>query len=497
VRTSRLLGLAIVATLVPAAFLADRAHVRARSVVEADAERSARERAVQAANALRAEMASIERDAAARAQHRGAQTERFAAPLSARLAARSAGLHGMSRADLIVATVSHDVTPSGLPVAVIAALELGESDAERSVVDRLLSGRLPVMPDDLPRLAERLGAGGDPRVASLLARLRAVPPRASLPNVPDFARAAAGDEAEGWALDGEDVIHWRIPSIQALVGDAARVADIGILVDGISGLRLVVPPDRAPLVRLGRQRALTIAAFVALGLLGLWACAMLAREERSVARERAFIASITHELRTPVTAVRLLGETLAEGRGDARAYGELVASEAARLEALVERSLLAARTDARLAFADADVGAILERAVRLAAPLAERRGKRVELLAASLPKARWDAEAVRQAVSNLVDNALRHGGSHVRIGASLREGSVRVDVVDDGPGIARRDRRRVFGRFERASSATGGTGLGLWLVERVARAHGGRVELRTGDGEGCAFTLVLPLEAAP
>jgi len=65
-------------------------------------------------------------------------------------------------------------------------------------------------------------------------------------------------------------------------------------------------------------------------------------------------------------------------------------------------------------------------------------------------------------------------------------------VRDDGPGIARRDHRRLFGRFERGSTEAPGAGLGLYLVDQVARAHGGRIDLRTAEGQGCSFTLVLP-----
>lgn len=114
-----------------------------------------------------------------------------------------------------------------------------------------------------------------------------------------------------------------------------------------------------------------------------------------------------------------------------------------------------------------------------------------------LPECWWDAEAVRRALLNLVDNAISHGreGERVQVSADSDGSEVRLCVADDGPGIAGTERRRIFGRFERGSTEAPGTGLGLFLVEEVARAHGGRVDLETAEGQGSTFTLVLPLRA--
>jgi len=80
----------------------------------------------------------------------------------------------------------------------------------------------------------------------------------------------------------------------------------------------------------------------------------------------------------------------------------------------------------------------------------------------------------------------------VRATASASGREVSLSVADDGPGIGRADKRRIFGRFERGATDAPGTGLGLYLVEEVARAHGGRVDLVTSEGRGSTFTLVLP-----
>jgi two-component system phosphate regulon sensor histidine kinase PhoR len=221
----------------------------------------------------------------------------------------------------------------------------------------------------------------------------------------------------------------------------------------------------------------------------------LAREAHAVDRERAFLAGVTHELRTPLTTIRVLGETLAEGRGEPREYGALVARESERLEALVERVLTLTRIEQAPRFGRVDPAELLRSAVALVAPRAERRATRVECQAEpGLPECRWDGEAVRRALLNLLDNALVHGreGGHVVVSASAKDGHVWLSVADDGPGIGRTDRRRIFGRFERGRTDAPGTGLGLYLVEEVARAHGGRVDLATAEGRGSTFTIALP-----
>jgi two-component system phosphate regulon sensor histidine kinase PhoR len=215
-----------------------------------------------------------------------------------------------------------------------------------------------------------------------------------------------------------------------------------------------------------------------------------------VGRERAFLAGVTHELRTPLTSIRIFGETLAEGRGDPREYGALVAQESLRLEGLVERVLTLTRVEQAPRFAPVDPAELVRSVVAVALPRAARRATQVECrVGDALPGCQWDGAAVRRALLNLLDNAVSHGreGGHVEALAEHGDGEVRLSVTDDGPGIGRADHRRIFGRFERGRSETAGTGLGLYLVEEVARAHGGRVDLVTAEGRGSTFTLVLPV----
>jgi two-component system phosphate regulon sensor histidine kinase PhoR len=421
----------------------------------------------------------------------------------------------LSRSQLAALLSSTRSTASALPEAVVAQVALGESTpvlgpagSSPDVKERLLTGRLPVRPEDLPVLARALGVGGDARISSLQRRLRAVPEARGLPTLPAFGRRLTPErQVEGWSRYDEEYIGYSLPAEALLrragVADRATVPSpsassdaSAVPVPDVEGLSLTVEATVAAELRLQALRGLLWAAVLACGI-GLVAVRRaLDREAHAAARERRFLASVTHELRTPLSAIRLFGETLAEGRGDARDYGALVAEESQRLEALVERVLAVTRFDETPSFSRARPEDVVNSAVTLVAPRAERRRIALECrLATPMPEALWDADAVRRALLNLLDNALRHGrdGGCVQVRASVDGGVVRLSVSDDGPGIRRRDRTRIFDRFVRGDADTAGTGLGLHLVDLVARAHGGHVDLETEEGRGSTFTLVLPL----
>jgi signal transduction histidine kinase len=178
----------------------------------------------------------------------------------------------------------------------------------------------------------------------------------------------------------------------------------------------------------------------------------------------------------------------------------LVAQESERLEALVERVLTATRISERTSFAELNPIDIVQSAIGLIIDRARRKSIQVvmddSLPKDSIPKVMWDGESIRQALLNLLDNAIKFGrpGGRVDVGLSADGGWVKVSVADNGKGIGRIARRKVFGRFHRGDSEETGTGLGLFVVEQIARAHGGRVDLETEVGKGSTFTLILPNE---
>jgi heavy metal sensor kinase len=228
--------------------------------------------------------------------------------------------------------------------------------------------------------------------------------------------------------------------------------------------------------------------------------AMLDRLERAIERERAFVADASHELRTPLAALKTELE-LAVRRP--RTPGELersvrsAAEEADRLVRLAEDLLLAARADRgelpiRAASLDAD--AVLSEVAGRFERRAREDGRSVEAAGAPGLRVRADAARLGQALGNLVDNALRHGGGTVRLSADERGDEVEIHVTDEGPGFPPDFLPHAFERFSRRDEARGrgGTGLGLAIVEAIASAHGGSAHARNRERGGADVWVSLP-----
>lgn len=225
--------------------------------------------------------------------------------------------------------------------------------------------------------------------------------------------------------------------------------------------------------------------------------AMLARIEALVEAQRQVTEDIAHDLRTPLSRLRQrLEGALASARDPAR--DEETLSEAlAELDSVLAtfRTLLsiarAASGEGRDAFQALDLSALVSGVAEAYAGAAEEAGRDFATDIAPCVTVRGDAALLRQALANLLDNALLHGGPRVRV--ALRAGPV-IEVSDDGPGIPPEERARVTRRFVRleASRNTPGTGLGLALVEAAARLHGGALEIADGPGgRGVVMRLTL------
>ena len=506
----------LILTLATFGSVADRALVgQARSAAEAARTEDER-RAQLTGQAVRATIAQIEQAVVGDTPWPGVSVARVVDSQNISAPRPSEVPYGRrAERELLALLTSTGLSGSGLPEAVVAAVALARPGHRAKVGERLLSGILPVRPEDLSYLADVLGFAADPRVESLRTRLLRAPDDDSLPVTPTFQRALTDrGSIEGWSRSAAMLQHYEI-SIDELLraaGVAGRASlsrglslsrpDAGpriVAVPEVNGLALMIAPAASGQLRV---RALRIVLWVAVltSILGLAAVLRgLRREARAVAREKAFLSSVTHELRTPLAAIRLLGERLAENRGDPKEYGGMVAAESERLETLVERVLAATRADERLALTPLDPANLVSSAVKLITPWAEKREVVISidgsLRETLLPEVVWDQEAVRRALLNLLDNAIKHGrhGGLVTVSATVANGYVKLSVTDDGPGIGRRDRKRVFGRFERGPTEGPGTGLGLYVAERIACAHGGRVELLTEESRGSTFTLVLPV----
>ncbi|MBA3530429.1 MAG: HAMP domain-containing histidine kinase [Ardenticatenales bacterium] len=219
---------------------------------------------------------------------------------------------------------------------------------------------------------------------------------------------------------------------------------------------------------------------------------------------RRFVADASHELRTPITAMRTFNELLQGGAGEkADARAEFLAESAVqlrRLEWITHHLLDLARLDGGLVALELEpdeVDLLIERVLRPFLPQAQTHG--VELVAATpLPHAEviWDAARVEGALANLLDNALKFTplGGKIEVGAERREAMIELWVRDDGPGIALDEQPRLFERFYRGQdSRAEGSGLGLAIVLSVAQAHGGDARVESEPGHGSRFVIELPV----
>jgi signal transduction histidine kinase len=214
---------------------------------------------------------------------------------------------------------------------------------------------------------------------------------------------------------------------------------------------------------------------------------MVARVEQLLRSQQEFVDDASHQLRTPLTALRLRLENLER---DVAALGkpglEGAVREVERLSGLVDSLLALARADAGpIAAERLDVGRlVLERVDAWSALATERR---VRLIAEPVDHltARATGARVAQVLDNLIDNALdvSPGGSEIRVGARQSGGWIELHVRDQGPGLSDEDRQRAFDRFWRAGRGEG-TGLGLAIARTLATADGGQVELLAADGGG-------------
>jgi two-component system sensor histidine kinase SenX3 len=221
---------------------------------------------------------------------------------------------------------------------------------------------------------------------------------------------------------------------------------------------------------------------------------------------RDFVANVSHELKTPVAAIRALAETAGTALSSddlttATRFVERLGMEASRLAGLVTDLLDLSRVEAAAEFVltQVNIDALLAEAADRARAVAEV--KEIELVVQGTDiVADADSAQLTMAVKNLVDNAVRYSErGKVELTSTSRGEWVAITVADQGIGIPTDEIPRIFERFYRVdkarSRATGGTGLGLAIVRHVAENHGGRVEVESELGSGSTFTLILPAPA--
>jgi heavy metal sensor kinase len=230
----------------------------------------------------------------------------------------------------------------------------------------------------------------------------------------------------------------------------------------------------------------------------------LARLEASFAQLRRFTADASHELRTPLTAIRAVGEVALQDRHDADHYRDAIGSmleEVDRLSHLVGSLLVLSRADTGVALRRQEVGLLdLSReSAALLEILAEEKGQRIEVRGDPSVRADVDGLILRQALINLIDNAIKYSPRGGSIGIDVRRdpgGRSVIAVSDEGPGIPQPHRSKVFERFYRVDKARsrneGGAGLGLSIALWAVKAHAGEIELSNEEAKGSTFRVILP-----
>ena len=223
--------------------------------------------------------------------------------------------------------------------------------------------------------------------------------------------------------------------------------------------------------------------------------------------QRDFVANVSHDLKTPLTAIQGFAQAILDGAAadeEARRHAaSVIYAEADRLHRLVEDLLDLARIDAgQMAFSIGPVdlaGVIRSVAERLSLRASEK-GIQLESRLGALPRIAGDGDRLAQVVTNLIDNAIKHAPTNglVTVSSEVTKDWVQIHVDDNGPGIPPDELSRIFERFyqvdrSRRGDESRGVGLGLAISREIVQAHGGRLSAQSAPGSGSRFTVKLPL----
>lgn len=289
----------------------------------------------------------------------------------------------------------------------------------------------------------------------------------------------------------------RSPDVQRLV--------LGVLQEGKS-MEWSVEFDMGTPVNLRvRGSVLADAAGQRVGALLVFEDVTALRRLEAVRRE--FVANASHELKTPIAAIKGYVEALSDGAvedpGQARQFLQVIAGQTERLESIVNDLLVLSRieheeTGGGFALDMRPLAPVVQSAIQTCSAAAASRGVTVAVACDPALSARVNARLIEQALVNLIDNAIKfsEAGARVDVNVSADEQAVCLAVSDRGCGIAPEHLERIFERFYRVDKArsqeTGGTGLGLAIVKHIVLLHNGRVTVQSAPGRGSTFAILLP-----
>jgi signal transduction histidine kinase len=261
-----------------------------------------------------------------------------------------------------------------------------------------------------------------------------------------------------------------------------------------------------------RTARLAVGLLTALLLLaiavGSWLIVADLRRQLILARQKTdFVSNVSHELKTPLTSIRMFSEMLAEGRVQGedkrRHFLGIITAETARLTRLINNVLDFARLERgemKYQFELCDLAGLARDTIESYRPHLETNGFTLKLQMPAQPATvRGDRDALAQVLVNLLSNAEKYSGEgkEIDVQVGLGSESIEIKVLDRGPGVPRGCEERIFAQFYRAhdslASGVQGSGLGLTLARQIARAHGGEVTYEPRDGGGSCFVLRLPV----
>jgi two-component system phosphate regulon sensor histidine kinase PhoR len=276
----------------------------------------------------------------------------------------------------------------------------------------------------------------------------------------------------------------------------------------------MAPPDAARLATEERVRRrsefllitmmlATILAGIAFLFYATW------KEQRANQLKSDFISNVSHELKTPLSLIRMFGELLAMGKlktpEKGKEYADIITREAERLSRLIDNVLDFARMErgpVAYEFLPGRLDEVVERSLDVYRHRLEREGfKLTTKIDGELPETMLDENAMTLLLLNLLENAVKYGRGEIAVYLTRQGNRLRLVVGDQGPGIPAEEHRRIFERFYRTRQARGtnvrGSGIGLSLVKHIAEAHGGTVTVDSEPGRGAAFIVDIPLVEPP
>jgi signal transduction histidine kinase len=281
-----------------------------------------------------------------------------------------------------------------------------------------------------------------------------------------------------------------------------------------SGSTLAIKLRGTTLAAIGQRFARI--SFLTLAALSLVLAGGIALTYRNVTKEMAlarlksdFVSNVSHELRTPLSLIRLYAETLEMGRLTSpekyQEYYRIIRKESERLTSLINNILDFSRIEAgrkEYDFRETDMCELVHNTLDSYRYQLEQSGFQFEEKIDDVPPLRVDREAMARSLLNLVNNALKYSQDRKFIGVNLYRdnGSVKLEVVDQGIGIPDHEQQKIFEKFYRVGDPlvhnTKGSGLGLSLVRHIVQAHGGQVSVDSQPGQGSKFTIALPVKPA-